>query len=1535
MRFLLVVLLAASAVALIDQESKEEFRQFLKDHGKSYSSTVEHAKREAIFAKNRAARVLHNLKFKSGEVGWEQGINEFSDSTLEEFIHRLGYLDQGNTTEGAMSVEDAFPGKRYYGNVDWRARGKVGPVKNQANCGSCWAFATTSSTETCVAIAANITVPNLSEQQLQDCMFAHVCSPGGGGGAAGIDWVKTNGVAYGQEYPYIKANGKCHYTTKRARITGRVHGNTEDQLATMLQKGAVLIGVNADLLMGYKSGVINDANHSKSRNHAVTVVAITNQCNGVSQQCWVIKNQWGTGWGEKGYFRVAKGKRVIGLGDDSDMPTGCRAHPTICTFCVDLMREASHLMQLRTKRNGAVEKSHAPIVKHGTCYEEEKDGRSDRSNFSRLSTEQIAQLTGETGRMMIEYPWHETSIGPRDTWPVAYHSAIDSMLTSQWASSLMLGSDLLVVYNDHYRSVMGQKHPQKYAHPAEHVWQEIWPTIGPMLKGVMTDGKPNLSEDVMLPLNSGDGGSTKERYLSWCFSPLLNGNEITAVLITVYETTSYVFNHGDTHVLKELSQLQQKTRNDAINNSMQIMSQYSCIPFNLFYCINRSGDHLVLTGNYTSSIGKSLCHRKISLGDPKWSLTNAVREVFKTSQMKILDLNEGDQPITAEPHSRRIQQVLILPMGKLGVIMIGINPWRELDHHYSVFLQSIGSQITTVLVQIKNREEEAKRVKAMAELDREKTAFFSNMSHEFRTPLTLMLGPLDDLLQLDRNTPILHVEDSLQLIRRNSGRLLKLVNNLLNFTRIETGRMQLNMQPTNLCGAVMDFVSIFRSACEKSGLELIVNKSEREEIIAADINIWETIVYNLMSNALKYTMSGSITVNIQQDDREFTFGVTDTGVGISQEDQKKVFERFYRVAHAAGRSHEGSGIGLSLVRELVELHKGKASLTSLPGRGSTFSVTIPCTLSPHAPSPLLSHADNQHADIDLMLPSDSSSSKGDHSSQAHSSRGDDISNDILPRILVVDDNSDMRGYLCKLLTGIGRMETARNGQEALDACKPGTIQPDLILSDVMMPIVDGLELLQRLRANVHTENIPIILITARTGEDSRHLGLGLGADDYMLKPFSALDLKARVISKLKLNEMRKESNRRELLRLQAEKVNHSKDLFIASLSHEMRTPLAPILLMIQDILLDHTLSTTNRDTLNLMNKNIKTEIQLIDDLLDVTKTTKDKMVLHTQMADGRELMDHTISNLRIDFTEKNQEVTFACTHDRVDIEADSVRLQQIYWNLLRNAIKFSPEHGKIQVTMTTEGDQMIVTVTDHGIGIDQETTDKIFRPFEQGEGINQKFGGLGLGLSLCKSLALMHHGDLTVSSKGRGFGSTFSLSLPLTQPKPAHDHHHDHHDHHHGIDHHVHHLHRDEDENGVEEERDFDPKEWRVLLVEDDKTTLMVMRRVLSKLMGFNILKTADSCKAAREMAHNYDFNLLISDIGLPDGTGYDVITQLKGDCGQAFKAIALSGYGMSEDIEKSRSHGFDLHLTKPIDLNLLKEVMRKMRPPKKEGENL
>jgi len=339
MRKVLVLLFALAAVSALSSElleldaelehhkngfsfeaARAQFRDWTQKWDKVYADGEEFLRREAIFVKRVLEITAHNIRYSNGEVGWTAGISQWSDMTIEEFRKVHGYISTNGT-------RNAIPAPNYvkrYASLDWRSRGKMAHVKNQARCGSCWAFATTGAVEACVAIGMNSNAPSLSDQQLQDCMFSRKCDPGGGGGADAIDWVVNNGICSESAIPYTQSDQSCRSNGPKWKAGGRVHGNNEDQLYNMLQTGPVLIGINADPLMSYRGGVIDDAGLSRGRNHAVVVVGVQDNCHN-GQACWIIRNSWGDGWAEKGHFRVMKGRSVIGLGDDSDMPVKCSA----------------------------------------------------------------------------------------------------------------------------------------------------------------------------------------------------------------------------------------------------------------------------------------------------------------------------------------------------------------------------------------------------------------------------------------------------------------------------------------------------------------------------------------------------------------------------------------------------------------------------------------------------------------------------------------------------------------------------------------------------------------------------------------------------------------------------------------------------------------------------------------------------------------------------------------------------------------------------------------------------------------------------------------------------------------------------------------------------------------------------------------------------------------------------------------------------------------------------------------------------------
>ena len=391
------------------------------------------------------------------------------------------------------------------------------------------------------------------------------------------------------------------------------------------------------------------------------------------------------------------------------------------------------------------------------------------------------------------------------------------------------------------------------------------------------------------------------------------------------------------------------------------------------------------------------------------------------------------------------------------------------------------------------REREAReRAEALAELDRAKTDFFDNISHEFRTPLTLILGPLDDALAGQRCLD----DNDLDMLRRNARRLLRLVNSLLEFSRIEANRAALVRQPVDLPTLTAEIASSFRSAFESAGIAFSIDAPPLDGPVSVDPRLWEHVVLNLLSNALKFCLRGSVRLSLRREDSKLRLEVADEGGGMSEDEVARAFERFWRGSARAARSHEGSGIGLALVAEIAELHGGSARLESVEGAGTTAIVEIPYEpASAQSVAAPVTAAALALAETGVW-------------SDAHSGPVGRAEDSALPRLLLVEDNADLRGYLTRLLSGQYRVERVPDGATALSAALAAP--PDIVLSDVMMPGIDGIELVRRLRSRRATRDIPIVLLSARADEQSAAEGLRAGADDYIVKPFSSSELLPRL-----------------------------------------------------------------------------------------------------------------------------------------------------------------------------------------------------------------------------------------------------------------------------------------------------------------------------------------------------------------------------------------------------------------------------------------
>ena len=754
----------------------------------------------------------------------------------------------------------------------------------------------------------------------------------------------------------------------------------------------------------------------------------------------------------------------------------------------------------------------------------------------------------EMARRMRELDWSTTDFGLPDTWPENLRVAVSICLPCRYPIILWWGSRLNILYNDAYLPWLStNKHPRVLGGPGIECWPELWDEIGPMLEGVRATGKATWSEDRELYFNR--RLPREEVYITFTYAPILGANGRTAegVFCPCLETTGQVVGARRLETLRKLGlrSPERRTIETACEHASAVLRENRRdIAFAAIYLLDATGSEAHIAAEVAPD-GDPYLPRSVFLAQDDslspWPLAAVLR---RQSPLEIEDLGTRGVHVTAAPWPEPVARAVVLPIYAgleipAGLLVAGAGSRRPWDASYRTFFDLVARHIGTAIADATAHEQERRRAEALAELDRAKTTFFSNVSHEFRTPLTLALGPIEEILSRSGEGHVIEVERSeLDLIHRNGLRLLRLVNTLLDFSRIEAGKESASFEPVDVSTYTAELASVFRSAVEKAGMRLTIDCPPLGKPVSVDRNMWEKIVMNLLSNAFRFTFEGEIRVSIAEAGGMTELSVRDTGTGIPEHELAHIFERFHRVEGARSRSFEGSGIGLSLVQELVRLHRGNIRVESALGRGSCFTVAIPrngaqpaCADLPSAHSPSdrprspkqSATAMQPRAWVEeamrwlpgALVPEPDT----DLESQTESASLD------APRILFADDNADLREYVHRLLGGSYKVELANDGETALAAALDNP--PDLLLADVMMPRTDGFKLLKAWRDHPRLHSIPVVLLSARAGEESRIEGLAAGATDYLVKPFSARELRARVKSCLEIAYEGREMLQRE------------------------------------------------------------------------------------------------------------------------------------------------------------------------------------------------------------------------------------------------------------------------------------------------------------------------------------------------------------------------------------------------------------------------
>jgi PAS domain S-box-containing protein len=749
---------------------------------------------------------------------------------------------------------------------------------------------------------------------------------------------------------------------------------------------------------------------------------------------------------------------------------------------------------------------------------------------------------GEMGALMRSTDWRNTALGPIEDWPQSLKVSSGICIASRFDVIVWWGPQLIMLYNDSYRRTLAGKHPHALGKPGREVYPEIWDVIGPMLEHVLATGEATWSADLLLLLER--NGYLEETYHTFSYTPIRDEQgHVVGVITPMSETTDEVISQRHLLTLRDLAarSLDAKNETEAWEFAAKALSgnPYD-IPFAVLYMLSNDMTSARAVASAGLNSYDSFLLKEVALSGRE-RIAGLIRQVVERA--KPVELNHLESLGLSLPGGFwgvSPNELIVLPIAQtgqgsgMGVLVVGVNRHKRLDEDYRSFLNLVAGQIAKSVGDARVGDAERKRAESLAALDRAKTTFFSNISHELRTPLTLILGPLEDLLSRGEDVSSVRFGE-IDLVYRNAQRLLKLVNTLLEFSRMEADRVQAMFQPVDLETATAELASVFRSAIEKAGLEYEVHCEDLGTPVYVDPQMWEKIVLNLVSNAFKFTPHGKITVELRVLDGRTELSVEDTGVGIPAAEMPRLFERFHRVEGTQGRTHEGTGIGLALVQELVELHGGTIQAESKLGKGSRFVVSIPLGTS-HLPKDRIVANAQQAANGNARqayveealawLPEDvplSDARTFPVATADFAPGGKEFG--VQPRILLAEDNGDMRNYIRRLLSEQGyAVETVADGAAALESVRRA--KPDLILSDVMMPNLDGIGLLRSLREDSSLSSIPIVLLSARAGEEFRIQGLGLGADDYLVKPFSARELLSRVKAHVESNQRQRESENR-------------------------------------------------------------------------------------------------------------------------------------------------------------------------------------------------------------------------------------------------------------------------------------------------------------------------------------------------------------------------------------------------------------------------
>jgi signal transduction histidine kinase len=787
---------------------------------------------------------------------------------------------------------------------------------------------------------------------------------------------------------------------------------------------------------------------------------------------------------------------------------------------------------------------------------------------------------------------------------------------------------------------------------------------------------------------------------------------------------------------------------------------------------------------------------------------------------------------------------------------------------------------------------------AAEEASRAKSRFLANVSHELRTPLALILGPTRRLLAAGRAGE--RGRADLETVERNAQSLLKHVGDLLDVAKLEAGRVELEPADVDLAALVRRTTSLFDGVARERAAAVRVAAPDALPMRADPAKI-ERVLLNLLSNAFKFVpQGGRVEVTVVRDRDDVTLTVEDDGPGVPPPLREVIFERFRQGDEGTARRFGGTGLGLAIAKELVERHDGRIEVEDGVDGGACFRVRLPFVPASAAAVVTGAPDDAVRAALDEIARGTLSELRPDAKRSA-TLQGTGSGG----LVLILEDNADMSRFLVDCLATDYQVATAADGRHGLARARE--LRPDVIVADVMMPIMGGEAFVRELRADPELDGVPVIVLTAKADDALRVALLRDGAHDFLTKPVAAEELRARVANCVMVKRARDvlqralSSHGRDvaLLADQLAAANRAKEEFFAVLSHELRTPLTPILswaCLLREGDLD---VNTTRRALETIERSAKSQMRIIEDLLDVSRAIAGKLRLNVRPTVLHAAVQAAVDSVRPAADAKVVRLDVALEPDASLVSGDADRLQQVVWNLVSNAVKFTPSGGRVEIRLGRVGEHVELVVRDDGCGIDPTLLPRLFERFWQADSSTTRpHGGLGLGLAVVQQLVDLHGGTVRAESGGHGCGATFTVSLPLLAPRAV----------------------------AVAETRTSAAdaglprcQGLRVLVVDDELDTCDIVQAVLRRA-GAEV-RTCLSASQALAAMDTWVPDILVSDIGMPGEDGYALMRKVRArasEAGGRVPAVALTAYGRSEDRLRALSAGFQMHVGKPIEPSTL-----------------